>query len=286
MLKADGRIIGDFTLANLGDHWLITGSGVAEDYHMRWVLVHLPADGSVTVEAVGQGLAGLHIAGPKARAVLEAATGQSLDTEAFPFLTIRRLEIGTAPALVGRISYTGDLGYEIWLKPEYQRAAYRALWAAGRDQGIGNFGMRALNALRLEKGYGAWARDYRPIYSPVEARLDRFVALGKPCDFIGKAAAAAEKAGGGKLRLVSFAVEARDADVIGDEPIWKAGAVVGWVTSGGYAHASATSVALGYVPKTLAGEDDGLSIELLGERLPARRLTAPLFDANGSRMRS
>ncbi|TGU59407.1 aminomethyl transferase family protein, partial [Mesorhizobium sp. M00.F.Ca.ET.186.01.1.1] len=118
--------------------------------------------------------------------------------------------------LVGRVSYTGDLGYEIWVAPEYQRAAYQALVKAGEELGIGLFGSRALNALRLEKNYGSWAREYRPIYGPVEAGLDRFVAYGKEAGFIGKEAALAEREQGGRLRLRAFIVEADDADDIGD----------------------------------------------------------------------
>ncbi len=196
-----------------------------------------------------------------------------------------KMDIGMAPCLVGRVSYTGDLGYEIWVAPEYQRAAYQTLMAAGEDFGIGLFGARALNALRLEKNYGSWAREYRPIYGPLEAGLDRFVAYGKETDFIGKQAALAERQQGGKLRLRAFVVDAADADVIGDEPIWFDGAVRGWVTSGGYAHHSKTSVALGYVPKEIADEADGFEIELLGKRYTARVQPTPLFDANLERMR-
>ena len=283
MLKDDGKVIGDFTLANLGDHWMITGSGAAEDYHMRWFLRHLPPDESVRIRALGLALAGLHIAGPKAREVLEAACGG--DPGAFPFMAVRRLEVGLAPALVGRVSYTGDLGYEIWLRAEYQRVAFDALMAAGGARGIRPFGSRAMNALRLEKGYGSWAREYRPIYHAVETGLDRFIAWSKP-DFIGKAAAQAARDDGGRLRLVSLALAARDADVIGDEPIWHGGDVVGWVTSGGYAHASEASVAMGYVPRDLSESEGPWEIELLGERLPAALLRRPLFDANGSRMRA
>jgi dimethylglycine dehydrogenase len=151
--------------------------------------------------------------------------------------------------------------------------------------GIRAFGLRALNALRLEKGWGGWAREYRPIYTPWEAELGRFIALDKAADFIGRDAARAAK-GEGPMRLRTFAIEARDADVIGDEPIWQNGEVVGWVTSGGCAHAPGVSVALGYVPWTLSQADDGWEVELLGERLPARLLRAPLFDIDGSRMRS
>jgi dimethylglycine dehydrogenase len=200
-------------------------------------------------------------------------------------MDIRRMDIGLAPALVGRVSFTGDLGYEIWMKPEYQRHIFERLMEAGEEFGIRLFGSRALNALRLEKNFGSWAREYRPVYGAYECGLGRFVALSKEADFIGKQATVAEKQNGGKMRLRSFVVETRDADVIGDEPIWRDGEVVGWVTSGGYAHASRKSVAMGYVPKDIADESEGWEIELLGERLPARLQPVPLFDANAQRMR-
>ncbi|MEK1865951.1 MAG: aminomethyltransferase family protein, partial [Ensifer adhaerens] len=287
MLKEDGKLIGDFTLAKLeeGD-FLLVGSGIAEDYHMRWFEAHLPADGSVTLKALKLELAGLSIAGPKARDVLESLTHLDVSDADFPFMDIRRMDLGMAPALVGRVSYTGDLGYEIWMKPEYQRYLFELLMEKGAASGIRLFGLRALNALRVEKSFGSWAREYRPLYGPVEAGLGRFVATGKDADFIGKAAALKEKADGGAMRLRTFVLDARDADVIGDEPIYLDGVVRGWVTSGGYAHASGVSVAMGYVPKEIADRSDGWSIELLGEILPARLQPHPLFDSNGQRMRA
>ena len=139
--------------------------------------------------------------------------------------------------------------------------------------------------MRLEKSFGTWAREYRPIYGPYEAGLGRFVDLKKD-DFIGRAGAAAEKESGGKLRLIAFTVDAKDADAIGDEPIWHDGKVVGWVTSGGYAHWSKASVALGYVPKELAGETSGFEIEIIGERRKATPIAKPLFDPEGTKMRA
>ncbi|MCT7667683.1 GcvT family protein [Shinella kummerowiae] len=286
MLKDDGKLIGDFTLAKLGEgDFLLIGSGIAEDYHMRWFETHLPKDGSVTLEALNLGLVGLAIAGPKARDVLQKLTHQDLSTAAFPFMTVRKIDLGMAPAIVGRVSYTGDLGYEIWMKPQYQRYLYDLIMEAGAEFDIKLFGLRALNALRLEKSYGSWSREYRPLYGPLEAGLERFVAVGKGADFIGKAAAKAERESGGELRLRTFILEAKDADVIGDEPIYLDGAVRGWVTSGGYAHAAGVSVAVGYVPKEIADIEAGWSIELLGEVLAARLQPEPLFDPSGAKMR-
>jgi dimethylglycine dehydrogenase len=313
MLKEDGKLIGDFSVANLGrksgdsllnsndrtvvaageipelsklsPDFLVLGSGLAEQYHMRWFEQHLPGDGSVRVEALGLKLNGLSIAGPKARDVLAKVTRDDVSNAAFSFMAIRKLDIGMAPCIVGRVSYTGDLGYEIWMAPEYQRNVFQTLMEAGAEFGIGLFGGRALNALRLEKNYGSWAREYRPIYGPLEAGLDRFVAYSKEADFIGKQAALAEQKAGGRYRLRAFVMDVVDADVIGDEAIWHGGTVVGWVTSGGYAHNAKKSVALGYVPKEVADASDGFEIELLGRRHATRMQPAPLFDANLERMR-
>lgn len=287
MLKDDGKVIGDFTLAKLGEgDFFLAGSGVAEDYHMRWFLSHLPGDGSVIVTPHGAGLCGLSIAGPKSRELLAALTDADVSAEAFKFMDIRPIDIGMASALVGRVTFTGDLGYEMWMKPENQRTIYNALVQGGEALGLKHFGLKALNALRLEKNFGGWAREYRPVYSPYECELGRFVADDKPADFIGKETVQQHKSDGGKMRLRSFVVTTDDADPIGDEPIFYDGEVVGWVTSGGYAHGSNVSVAMGYVPLELAEEEDGWSIELLGAHCPAKLQRHPLFDANGSRMRS
>ena len=287
MLKENGGIIGDFSLARLDDEtFFIVGSGAAETYHMRWFTDHLPEDGSVDVMPMGLGLLGLSIAGPNARAVLQELTHEDVSADAFKFMDVREMDLGMVPAIIGRVSFTGDLGYEIWIAPEYQRALFDAIMSAGEAHQIKLVGGRALNALRLEKNFGTWAREYRPTYGAVECGLSKFIAYKKEADFIGKAAAIAEKEHGGKMRLRTFTVSATNADVIGDEPISHNGEVVGWVTSGGYAHGSAQSVAMGYVPKELADEMDGWEVELLGEQLKARLQPQALFDANASRMRS
>jgi dimethylglycine dehydrogenase len=287
MLKEDGRLIGDFTLANLGQEgYFLVGSGVAEEYHLRWFDRHLPTDGTVRLAAQGSALTGLAIAGPRSREVLARVTSADVSAQSFRFMDVRRLQIGMAEAIVGRVSYTGDLGYELWCNPAYQTHLFDVLMQAGAQFEIRLFGSRALNALRLEKGYGSWTREYRPLYTPLEAGLEPFVAVDKPAAFIGREAAARERAAGGKLRLRTFIVEADTADVIGDEPIWFDDKVCGWVTSGGYAHGSRVSVALGYVPKELAEQDGPWTVEILGRRRPARLQRTPLFDPRGQRLRA
>ncbi len=288
MLKDDGRVIGDFSVARLADDtFLIIGSGLAESYHMRWFTSHLDAGKDVSLTAESLGLVGLSIAGPDARNVIQKLTTEDMSNDSFRFMAIREMQLGMVPAIVGRVSYTGDLGYEIWLKPEYQRRLFHDLMEAGAEYNISLFGSRALNALRLEKNYGSWAREYRPIYFAHESGLDRFIAFDKPAEFIGKQAAkTALDNDEGAYRLCSFVIDAKDADVIGDEPISYQGTVCGWVTSGGYAHGASVSVAMGYVPKAYADDTQGWTVEVLGENISAAMQKQPLFDSNMSRMRS
>jgi dimethylglycine dehydrogenase len=291
MLNDAGRIVGEFTVAKTGDEELyLFGSLAAEVHHSRWFLQHLPADGSVRFEVLGLGLTGLAIAGPHARDVLASLTDTDLASESFRFMDVRRISVGMVPVLVARIAYSGELGYELWVAPEYQRTLFDTLMAAGEPYGIRLFGFRALMSLRLEKSYGTWFREYRPIYTPLEGGIDRYIKLDH--DFIGRAAHEAEIAAGGpKRRLVMLVVEPDPddpADVIGDEPIWHDGEVVGWVTSGGYGHHAGVSLALGYVPSELASPDaDGgrFEIEIIGRRCPARIQPRPVFDPDGLRMR-
>ncbi|MDR7032844.1 FAD-dependent oxidoreductase [Mesorhizobium sp. BE184] len=333
MLNEFGRLIGDFTIAKAGeDRFMIWGSSAAAKYHMRWFEKHLPKDGSVRIHRFDQTLVGLSIAGPKSRDLLRKLADVDVSTEAFRFMDFREMAVGGAPCMVNRITYTGDLGYEIWMQPAYQRLVYQAIKLAGEEFGIVDFGMRALLSMRLEKNFPTWFRELRPIYGPFEGGMDRFIKLDKN-DFIGREAAAKEQTDGPKLRRVSFVVDAADADVMGDEPIWakvstdygtidqphgygaprfdaagkevrtsKAaeGAsavrgivdgdwrVVGWVTSGGYAHFVQKSMAQGYIPAALA--DDGsagrFEIEILGHRRPARINVEPFFDPAGDKMRA
>jgi dimethylglycine dehydrogenase len=148
-----------------------------------------------------------------------------------------------------------------------------------------HFGARALHSLRLEKSFGNWAREYRPIYDPAQAGLDRFVEWTKK-DFIGRSAIVQGRSGPPARRLRTFIVDALDADAIGDEPISHDGEVVGWVTSGGYGHCVGNSIALGYVPASVADATERFEIEILGERRRAVRCARPLYDPDGLRMRS
>ena len=285
MLNDRGKLIGDFTMCRLGqNHVFLIGTYAAESYYMRWFERELPATG-VIVRPCATEYVGLSVAGPRARTLLQTLVRDDLSNVAFPFLSFKRMDIGMVPAMVGRVSFTGDIGYEIWVASDYQRALYDLLVTAGRALGMRPIGARALNAMRLEKSFGTWAREYRPIYGPYAAGLGRFVDL-KKADFIGRSAAAEEKERTDGLRLVAFSVAAADADASGDEPIWHDGRVVGAVTSGGYGHSAQASIALGYIPCELAAANDGFEIEIIGARRAARRLDTAAFDPQGLRMRS
>ncbi|MBV8975639.1 MAG: GcvT family protein [Sinobacteraceae bacterium] len=285
MLNERGKLIGDFTMCRLSrERLFLICTWAAEVYYRRWFERHPPPPG-VTVRPCAMEYVGLSVAGPRSRTLLQALTRTDLSSEAFPFLSFRRVDIGMVPALLGRISFTGELGYEIWITSEYQRALYDLLQAEGHAHGLKLFGGRALNAMRIEKSFGTWAREYRPIYGPHEAGLGRFVDFAKG-EFIGRAAALEEKESGGALRLATFTVDAADADAAGDEPIWHDGRVVGWVTSGAYGHRAQRSLALGYIPAALGSATEGFEIELIGERRAATRESAAVLDPAGKRMRA
>ena len=284
MLNQTGMLIGDFTVARLApETFYIFGSGLAEQYHMRWFLAHLP-DRGVTLRPLGLALQGLQIAGPKSRDLLARLASCDVSRQAFPFMSFRPADVGMIPAMIGRVTFTGDLGYEIWVKPEYLRSLFDVLTQTGEDLGLRLFGGRAFNAMRLEKSFGTWLREYRPIYTPFEAGLDRFVAMQKP-DFVGREGLLRARDAGPRRKLSTLVVAAGDADVIADEPIWRDGKVVGWVTSGGFGHWVRTSIALGYVAIEQLDPSAEYAVEILGELRPARIAEQALFDPSGSRMR-
>ena len=289
MLNQDGKIVGEFSVSRIGDEeFFLFGSQAAEVHHPRWFIAHLPRDSQIRFETLALAMLGLTVAGPKSRDVLQKLTATSLATSDFPFMSFRRVNIGHAPVWLSRMTYTGDLGYEIWVAPEYQRYLFDLIWEAGREFDMRLFGFRALITMRLEKNFGTWYREYRPIYTPLEAGMERSLKFDH--EFIGRSAVEAEMKTGPARRLVMFQVDVdplAPADVIGDEPVWHDGNVVGWITSGGYAHYSGVSLALGYIPAELAKDGTtGFEIEIIGQRRPAKLQPEPVLDPSGSRMRA
>jgi len=286
MLSEKGRIMGDFTVSMLAeDRYQLTASYASQAFHQRWLESHLP-DNGVQLENISQARLGFQIAGPKAREVLQAITREDVSHQAFKFMTLKQLQLGPVDAIVQRISYTGDLGYEIYVSANQQIALYTLLREAGEPFAMRPFGMHAMMSLRLEKSFGSWMREFKPDYTPLETGLDRFVAYRKPADFIGKAAALAELEQGSARKLCSFIVDTDDADVVADEPIWLGDKVVGFVTSGGYAHYVDKSVAFGFLPVEEIEPGKDVEIEILGQRRAATLFTQTLFDPEFSRMMS
>lgn len=284
MLAPSGRLIGDFTVSCLSEtEFQLTASYGSQDYHLRWFQAHL--EDGVVLENMSDRRTGFQIAGPNARELLSRVTRSDVGPDAMKFLDVRPMTIGLADCLVQRVSYTGDLGYEIFCDLTSQRHLFHTLWAAGEDLGLRPFGMRAMMSLRLDRFFGSWQREYSPDYTAAETGLDRFISWKKNTDFIGRAAAEAERASPPARTLVAFEVDADDADVVAYEPIYIDEKVRGFCTSGGYSHWAGKSIALGFVPRASALDGQEAGIEILGSVRPARLITTPLFDADGARLR-
>jgi dimethylglycine dehydrogenase len=280
MLAHSGKIFGDFTVSCLSEtEFQLTASYGAQGWHARWFAMN--AGDGVTVENISDARSGFQIAGPRATELLQRVTRPHAPLR---FMDVRQMTVGMANCIVQRVSYTADLGYEIFCDQMSVRHLWDVLTAAGADMGLRPFGMRAMMSLRLDKWFGSWGREFSPDYTPAETGLDRFIRWNKDADWIGKAAAMAEKASGPKRRLVPFVVDADDADVVAWEPIWLDGAVQGFCTSGGFSHWTGKSVAQGFLPADQALDGQVVEIEILGQRRAARVQMAPLWD-DGGRMR-
>ena len=286
MLNPAGRIVGDLSIACLAeDRYFIVGSGFAEEFHLRWFWSQQPP-ADVFVRSAASTLCGFSLAGPRSREILQSLVRTDLSPAAFKLFDVTETAVGYAPSIVTRAGFTGELGYEVWTTPDYFASLHDDLREAGQAYGLRPFGGRALSSLRLEKNYGSFNKDFRPDYTPGETGLDRFVDFGNNGDFVGRAAAIAERAAGPKRRFVVMEVETRDADVVGYESIMKDGQAVGYVTSGAYGHCVERSLAAGYVPTALAREGEQFEIDILGELCAATVRLQPLYDPEGRRLRS
>jgi dimethylglycine dehydrogenase len=286
LIGVRGGIAGDFTVTRPAeDEFWIIGSGMAERYHQRFFnAVPLP-DGTV-FESKTVDMCGFNVAGPKSRQMLQRLTNTSLETADFPFMRSKWVEVAGVRVLALRVSFTGDLGWELHCAAGDQITLYKALIAAGRDVGAGPVGSRALMSLRIEKGYGSWGREYSPEYWPQEVGLDRLCKLDK--DFLNKPALLEVLKKPARERLVVLALDAEatnasNADATGGEPIFKDGVGVGRVTSGAYGYAVGQSLALGFVKDVKAGER--VDVMVLGVPHGAVVLEHAPFDPQGERLR-
>ena len=281
-----GGILCEMTIARRAEQsFYLCSASTAEWHDHHWMLNHLAEDEDVRVENISARHGTLVLAGPRARDLLAKLTDADLSNQAFPWLSVREIEIGFTQVLALRINYVGELGWELHVPSEYLLAVYRAVMAAGAEFGIADFGMYAMESLRLEKGYRAWKVDITHEYTPLDAGLDRFVQLDK-VDFIGKAALLRQKQIGVAERLVPLLVEADDADAPVCAPVYRNGETVGLVTSGGYGYAIRSSIALAYLRTDLTATGTEVEIEILGRRRKAVVAEEPIWDPTNARLRA
>ncbi|MFD1511239.1 GcvT family protein [Lacimonas salitolerans] len=282
-----GGIAGDATVTRLGDEaFFVVSSGMAERYHSRF-FAEVPLPEGTTFESVTEAMCGFNVAGPLSRDLIGRLTNASLATAEFPFMASRRITVAGVDCVAIRVSFTGDLGWELHCAAGDQVALYSALLEAGRDLGAGPVGSRALGSLRIEKGYGSWSREYSPEYWPQEVGLERLVKLDKP--FLNRDAAAQVMAQPARERLVMLeidnaACDASNADATGGEPIFQGGQGIGRVSSGAYGYSVGKSLALGFVKGVAPG--DRVEVMILGRPHGATTLPEPPFDPAGTRLRA
>jgi dimethylglycine dehydrogenase len=281
-----GGIAGDFTVTRLADdEFMIVGSGMAERYHQRFFrAVPLPA--GTTFRSRTDEMCGFNVAGPLARELLQGLTHADLSNAAFPFMRSQRITLGGVDVVAIRVSFTGDLGWELHCGAEDQVKLYRALLTAGQAHGAGPVGSRALMSLRVEKGYGSWSREYSPEYWPQETTLDRLIKMDKG-PFLNREAYSAIAGNAPRDHLVQFSIDVKEADATGGEPVFLPdGTPAGHVTSGAYGYSVGHSLALGYVKSNLAKPGDKVTVAILGRPHSAVILERSPFDPDGVRLRS
>jgi sarcosine dehydrogenase len=280
-----GGIEADITISRVAEErfFLITGAAFGVHDYM-WLKRHLPRDGSVSLRDVTSSFAMINVCGPLSRKLLMRLSDADFSNEGFAFGQCREVVIDYAPVLAIRVTYIGELGYELYMPPEYAPRLYESLWEAGRDLGIRNAGYRAIESLRLEKGYCYWGAEVSPDYNPYDAGIGFAVHLDKG-PFKGREALLKIKQGGPKWKLCTFTLD-HDRPILlsGGETITCRGKVVGVVSSGGYGHTVEKTIALGYLPASEADHQEGFDIEVFGEAIPAVRLTKPAYDPERSRI--
>ena len=295
--RRDGRIILAHALTELGgieceftvtrlaaDRYYLLSAAVAQVHDYDWLAQHAGEAEDVTVSDVTEAYAVLVVAGPRSREVLANLTDADLGNEAFPWLSAREIEVAGVPTRALRVSYVGELGWELHHPPDRMEALYDAVIAAGAEYGIADFGVYAVNALRMEKAYKAWGLELTTEITPIEAGLERFLKVEPP--YMGKSAVEARAGEELDTRLIYLAVDAEDADAHGNEPVCAEGRVVGLTTSGGYGHSVGQSLAFAYVEPAHAAPATELEVSILGRGRRARVLDRAIYDPGNERLRA
>ncbi|HEY6781555.1 MAG TPA: aminomethyltransferase family protein, partial [Thermoleophilaceae bacterium] len=287
MLNTRGGIECDFTVARLDEQRFSIVTGTAFGNHDReWIRRHLPEDGSATVRDVTSQWACYGVWGPRARDLLAPLTPADLSNEAFPYMTLRELTVGHVPVRALRVTYVGELGWELYCPTEYGLALWRTLWEAGQQHGIVAGGYRAIDSLRLEKGYRVWGADITPDETPYEGGVGFCVKLDKEGGFIGREALVAAREAGPRSRLVCILLEDPRSVALGNEPVRIDGEIAGRVTTGGYGYTVERSIAYAYVPPERAEPGTPVEIEIFGSWIGGELAAEPLFDPDGARIRA
>ncbi len=281
MLTPKGKLYGDLTVACLNENkFMIFGSGAVQEMHRRWFEKHLK-DFNVIYKNRSDDFHGLALSGPKSRNLLQKLVRENISNENFKFRDVREMYVAGVPAIVNRISFTGELGYEVYVAPHFQLKLYEEMEAAGKDFNLKPFGSRALMSMRLEKNWGAWTLDFRPDFTAKESGLDFFIDWNK--DFIGKESA---KKDNSKLKLTPLIVETKDIDVTNNEAVVKDGKSIGYITSGGFAHHVKKSVAYSYLDEEILKTNEKFQVEINGNFYNSTIIKEPLYDPRGTKMRS
>jgi 4-methylaminobutanoate oxidase (formaldehyde-forming) len=287
-LNKRGGIECDFTVTRLAEDrfFIITGTAFGQ-HDLSWLSLNMPEDGSVAIEDVSSSYACIGMWGPKARAILQKVTRDDVTNEGFPYMTAKRIMVGDVPALASRVTYVGELGWEFYCPMEYGLRLWDTLWEAGRPEGMVAGGYKAIDTLRLEKGYRYWSGEISPDYTPYEAGLGYFVKLSK-AEFLGKQALLKQKEAGLKRKLCCLALADKRIVALGKEPIRLAGneEIISWVAAGGYGYSVQESIVYAYLPLQVAKAGIELEIEFFGETVKAVVVQSPLWDPKGERIRA
>jgi glycine cleavage system aminomethyltransferase T/glycine/D-amino acid oxidase-like deaminating enzyme len=288
MLNERAGIECDVTVTRVDeDHFrVVTGTAFGR-HDLSWLRAHAPADGSVQIADVTSALACIGMWGPGSRDVLQPLTQDDLSKDAFPYMTARQIAVGPVPCLAVRVTYVGELGWELYCPMEFGLRLWDALWEGGRSAGLVAGGYRAIDSLRLEKGYRAWGTDLTPDETPDEAGVAFAVRSGEDGAFVGRdALLAARREGPPKRRLACLVLDDPRSVALGEEPVRVGGDLVGRVTSGGFGYSVERSIAYAYLPTGAAETDTAVEVEIFGRWVPGAVAAEPLFDPEGERIRA
>ncbi len=285
LLNHQGCLKSEATIANLPDGRIWYGSAAASEWHdMDWLQMHRRPDEDVLIRSLTNEWTILVLAGPKSREVLSAVARGDWSAAAFPWLSVRPATIGFVPAVVMGVSFSGELAYEIHVPNAHLHAAYSALRDAGAAHGLRLFGSRAVDSMRMEKGYLHWKSEILTEFDPYETGLNRFVAADK-ADFIGKSALETRQQAGPQQVLVTLVLDTTDAPAHGGASVMQGDQVAGTVTSGDWGHRVGQNLAMAFVAPDVAAPGTELTVDVIGSRVAARVVAPALYDALGSRMR-